>query len=92
MMFNEFGKKPPQFGDALTVADEILNSGLEFDQGILVYNRFRLVDPVFGLDHSFPDADCFQHYRTQNCGLVRHDRDAHLLTGCSEQQQQPDGL
>lgn len=41
MMFNEFGKKPPQFGDALTVADEILNSGLEFDKGILVYNRFR---------------------------------------------------
>lgn len=41
MMFNEFGKKPPQFGDALTVADEILNSGLDFEKGILVYNRFR---------------------------------------------------
>ena len=41
MMFNEFGKKPPQFGDALTVANEILSSGLDFERGILVYNRFR---------------------------------------------------
>lgn len=41
MMFNDFGKKPPQFGDALTVADEIINSGLEFERGILVYNRFK---------------------------------------------------
>lgn len=41
MMFNDFGKKPPQFGDAIVVANAILNSGYEFERGILVYNRFR---------------------------------------------------
>lgn len=57
MMFNDFGKKPPQFGDAITVANAILNSGYEFDRGILVYNRFRTVVsytttemPIFSLD------------------------------------------
>lgn len=43
MMFNDFGKKPPQFGDALTVANEILQSGIEFERGILVYNQFKTV-------------------------------------------------
>ncbi|KAI1286945.1 ATP synthase subunit gamma, mitochondrial [Halotydeus destructor] len=43
LMFNDFGKKPPQFGDAVTVANEILNSGLEFESGVLLYNRFRTV-------------------------------------------------
>jgi len=57
MMFNDFGKKPPQFGDALTVANEILQCGLEFDKGILVYNRFKSVVsynttemPIFSLE------------------------------------------
>jgi len=43
MMFNDFGKRPPQFGDALTVANAILQSGLEFERGILIYNRFKTV-------------------------------------------------
>jgi len=57
MMFNDFGKKPPQFGDALTVANEILKSGIEFEKGILVYNRFKTVVsydtsqmPIFSLE------------------------------------------
>lgn len=57
MMFNDFGKKPPQFGDALTVANAILQSGLEFEKGILVYNRFKSVVaynttemPIFSLE------------------------------------------
>ncbi len=41
MMFNDFGKRPPQFGDALTVATNILDSGYEFEEGILLYNRFK---------------------------------------------------
>lgn len=43
MMFNDFGKKPPQFGDALTVATNILESGIEFDRGIILYNEFKSV-------------------------------------------------
>lgn len=57
MMFNDFGKKPPQFGDALTVANEILQSDIEFERGILVYNKFKTVVsynttemPVFSLE------------------------------------------
>ena len=43
MMFNDFGKKPPTFGDALIVADNILRSGYEFDKGMIIYNTFRTV-------------------------------------------------
>ena len=43
MMFNDFGKRPPSFGDATTVANAILNCGYEFDQGIILYNRFKSV-------------------------------------------------
>jgi F-type H+-transporting ATPase subunit gamma len=57
MMFNDFGKKPPQFGDALVVANAILTSGLEFKKGILVYNQFKTVVsyqttemPIFSLE------------------------------------------
>jgi len=57
MMFNDFGKRPPQFGDALTVANAILQSGHEFERGVIIYNRFRSVvsyatteTPVFSLD------------------------------------------
>ena len=41
MMFNDFGKKPPQFNDATTVANAILESGYQFEEGILIYNKFR---------------------------------------------------
>lgn len=43
MMFNDFGKKPPQFGDAREVASQILQSDFEFDRGIIIYNRFKSV-------------------------------------------------
>jgi len=55
MMFNDVGKKAPQFGDATAVANAILNSGFEFSEGILIYNKFRTVVsyvtselPIFG--------------------------------------------
>lgn len=41
LMFNDFGKKPPTFADAVIVANGIINSGLEFEQGVLLYNRFK---------------------------------------------------
>lgn len=43
MMFNDFGKRPPQFGDAREVAQQILNSNIEFERGIIIYNRFKSV-------------------------------------------------
>jgi F-type H+-transporting ATPase subunit gamma len=57
LMFNDFGKKPPTFGDAVVVANAIINSGHEFTKGILVYNRFKSVVsynclemPIFSLE------------------------------------------
>ncbi|KAM5171252.1 ATP synthase F(1) complex subunit gamma, mitochondrial [Mantella aurantiaca] len=41
--FKEVGRKPPTFGDASIIASELLNSGYEFDQGSVVFNRFRSV-------------------------------------------------
>ncbi|KAM4677732.1 ATP synthase F(1) complex subunit gamma, mitochondrial [Discoglossus pictus] len=37
----EVGRLPPTFGDASTIASELLNSGYEFDQGSVIFNRFR---------------------------------------------------
>ncbi|KAM4037588.1 ATP synthase F(1) complex subunit gamma, mitochondrial isoform 3-T3 [Anomaloglossus baeobatrachus] len=55
--FKEIGRKPPTFGDASVIASELLNSGYEFDQGNVVFNRFRSVisyktdeKPFFSLD------------------------------------------
>ncbi|XP_068132158.1 ATP synthase subunit gamma, mitochondrial isoform X2 [Hyperolius riggenbachi] len=57
MTFKEVGRKPPTFGDASVIASELLNSGYEFDQGSVVFNRFRSVisyktdeKPIFSLD------------------------------------------
>lgn len=57
MSFNDFGKKPPVFEDATAVANAILESGFEFDSGILLYNRFKSVvsyetteAPVFSME------------------------------------------
>ncbi|XP_038595146.1 ATP synthase subunit gamma, mitochondrial isoform X2 [Micropterus salmoides] len=53
----EIGRKPPSFTDASIVATELLNSGYEFDQGSVIYNRFRSVisyktdnKPLFSTD------------------------------------------
>lgn len=53
----EVGRKPPSFGDASLIATELLNSGYEFDQGSVIFNRFRSVisyrtehKPVFSAD------------------------------------------
>ncbi|KAL8222351.1 UNVERIFIED_CONTAM: ATP synthase subunit gamma, mitochondrial [Gekko kuhli] len=41
LSFKEVGRKPPTFGDASIIALELLNSGYEFDEGSVIYNRFR---------------------------------------------------
>ncbi|CAH2275555.1 ATP synthase subunit gamma, mitochondrial isoform X1 [Pelobates cultripes] len=57
LTFKEVGRKPPTFGDASVIASELLNSGYEFDQGSVVFNRFRSVisyrtegKPIFSLE------------------------------------------
>ncbi|ROL50140.1 ATP synthase subunit gamma, mitochondrial [Anabarilius grahami] len=53
----EVGRKPPTFTDASLIATELLDSGYEFDQGTIVFNRFRSVisyktdeKPLFSTD------------------------------------------
>jgi len=43
MSGNEIGRQPPTFGDASKIAQAILTSGFEFDQGEIVFNRFKTV-------------------------------------------------
>lgn len=57
LSYNNFGKKPPSFADAQEVARDIIESGYNFDTGIVVYNKFKSVvsyltsdQPVFSLD------------------------------------------
>lgn len=40
---NEVGRLPPTFIDASKIAHEILNSGYEFTEGKIVYNKFKSV-------------------------------------------------
>ncbi|XP_056280609.1 ATP synthase subunit gamma, mitochondrial isoform X3 [Pseudoliparis swirei] len=53
----EIGRLPPSFGDAAIVASELLSCGYEFDQGSVIYNKFRSVisykterKPIFSID------------------------------------------
>ncbi|KAL2102610.1 hypothetical protein ACEWY4_001778 [Coilia grayii] len=53
----EVGRKPPTFSDASIIASELINSGYEFDQGSIIFNRFKSVisyktegKPVFSVD------------------------------------------
>lgn len=40
---NEIGRAPPTFEDASIAANAILNSGYEYDDGIILFNRFKTV-------------------------------------------------
>ena len=39
----EIGRLPPTFADASAVAQEILDSGFEYDNGTLYFNKFKYV-------------------------------------------------
>merc|ERR1712110_488412 len=43
MVGSEIGRLPPQFGDAAAVANAVLTSSHEFDQGKLLYNKYKTV-------------------------------------------------
>jgi len=53
---NEIGRLPPTFDEALFVAQEILKVKPDFENGVIIYNRFQsaiaydtVVEPIFGL-------------------------------------------
>uniref|UniRef100_A0A914Y344 F-ATPase gamma subunit n=1 Tax=Panagrolaimus superbus TaxID=310955 RepID=A0A914Y344_9BILA len=55
---NDIGRQPPTFEDASIAANQILNSGYEFDEGHIIYNKFKTVVsyqttklPIMSLDH-----------------------------------------
>lgn len=41
--FNDYGKRPPTFGDASLVANTILNCGFDYDRSTLIFNTFKSV-------------------------------------------------
>ncbi|XP_065829728.1 ATP synthase subunit gamma, mitochondrial-like [Oscarella lobularis] len=43
LAFSDIGKRPPRFCEASFVAQQILNSGYEFEKGEVVFNKFRSV-------------------------------------------------
>ncbi|KAK2110456.1 ATP synthase subunit gamma, mitochondrial [Saguinus oedipus] len=66
--FKEVGRKLPTFGDASVIALELLNSGYEFDEGSIIFNRFRSVisykteeKPIFTLN-TIPSAESMSIY------------------------------
>jgi F-type H+-transporting ATPase subunit gamma len=57
MSINEIGKKPPTFEDAAILAQAVMDSGYDYSQGDIYYNRFRTVVsydskklPIFSVD------------------------------------------
>ncbi|KAM8973552.1 ATP synthase F(1) complex subunit gamma, mitochondrial isoform 2-T2 [Pelodytes ibericus] len=78
MTFKEMGRKPPTFGDASVIASDLLNSGYEFDQGSVVYNRFRSVisyrtegKPIFSLE-TVSNSDSISIYDDIDADVLRN--------------------
>jgi len=74
----EVGRKPPTFTDASIIATEVLNSGYEFDQGSVIYNRFRSVisyktdeKPVFSVD-TIAGAESMSIYDDIDADVLRN--------------------
>uniref|UniRef100_A0A4W3IHX8 ATP synthase subunit gamma n=1 Tax=Callorhinchus milii TaxID=7868 RepID=A0A4W3IHX8_CALMI len=43
VLFKEIGRKPPTFGDASIIANELLSAGFEFDKASILFNKFGSV-------------------------------------------------
>lgn len=100
MVFNEFGKKPPVFPDAVAVANAILDCGHKFDKGLIVYNRFKTVvsyktteAAIFSLD-AINSAEKISIYDSLDAEVVRSFQEFSLASiiyyamkenACSEQ-------
>jgi F-type H+-transporting ATPase subunit gamma len=55
---NDIGRQPPTFEDASIAANEILSCGYEFDEGHIIFNKFKTVVsyatsklPIMSLEH-----------------------------------------
>jgi F-type H+-transporting ATPase subunit gamma len=44
---NEIGKRSLVFGDASAIAQQLMNSGFEFDSADIVYNKFKYEEQRF---------------------------------------------
>lgn len=78
LAYNNFGKKPPTFADAQEVAKDIIESGYNFEQGIVVYNKFKSVvsyltsdQPVFSLDQ-MSNSDKIYEYDSVDADVLRN--------------------
>ncbi|KAJ1162984.1 hypothetical protein NDU88_003448 [Pleurodeles waltl] len=78
LTFKEIGRKPPTFSDASIIATELLNSGYEFDQGSVIYNRFKSVisyktegKPIFSLD-TVAGSDSISIYDDIDADVLRN--------------------
>ncbi|XP_078098987.1 ATP synthase F(1) complex subunit gamma, mitochondrial isoform X2 [Sander vitreus] len=74
----EVGRKPPSFNDASIVASELLNSGHEFDQGTVFFNRFKSVisyttdrKPLFSTD-TITNAESMGIYDDIDADVLRN--------------------
>ncbi|CAL8318364.1 unnamed protein product [Lota lota] len=78
MTCKEVGRKPPTFTDASIIAGEVLNSGYEFDQGSVIFNRFRSVisyktdnKPVFS-NETVANAESMAVYDDIDADVLRN--------------------
>ncbi|XP_031714650.1 ATP synthase F(1) complex subunit gamma, mitochondrial isoform X2 [Anarrhichthys ocellatus] len=74
----EIGRKPPSFSDASIVAGELLDCGYEFDQGSIIFNRFKSVisyktekKPVFSLE-TIANAESMGVYDDIDADVLRN--------------------
>ncbi|KAK9525900.1 hypothetical protein VZT92_016571 [Zoarces viviparus] len=74
----EIGRQPPSFGDASIVASEMLDCGYEFDQGSIIFNRFRSVisyktekKPVFSIE-TIANAESMGIYDDIDADVLRN--------------------
>ncbi|XP_054713983.1 ATP synthase subunit gamma, mitochondrial-like [Uloborus diversus] len=42
-VFSEYGKRPPTFDDATTIADYMINCGFTYERGLIIFNKFKSV-------------------------------------------------
>ncbi|XP_051249138.1 ATP synthase subunit gamma, mitochondrial isoform X1 [Dicentrarchus labrax] len=81
----EVGRKPPSFTDASIVATELLNCGYEYDQGSVIFNRFRSVisyktdnKPLFSVD-SVANAETMGIYDDIDADVLRNYQEFSLV-------------
>lgn len=77
----DYGRKPPTFDDAAAVANAILESGFEFDRGVLLYNKFKSV-----VSYSLTEQPLFRdsHFSAGPEFDVYDSIDSDVLQSCAE--------